>query len=471
MEDTLDWVVKLLHVEGIPVYHLVLEGLLVVAVIKLLFFSKRYSLEEKTILTPKEEQALLDEWQPTSLVNDNLAPHDPPVVEGPITTHVTIKGKDKINMATYNFLECGQATEMQKTAKDAIRTYGVGSCGPRGFYGTIDVHLDLEAKIAKILGMEEAILYSYAFSAVSSVVPAYAKRGDVLFCDEGVSFALQKGLTASRSTIKLFKHNDMEDLERLLILQAEEDKKDPKKAAATRRFLLVEGLYLNHGDIAPLKKLVELKYKYKVRIFIDETYSFGVLGEHGRGLTEHFGVPSTDIDIIMGSLETSLGSIGGFACGRSYVIDHQRLAGLGYCFSASLPPYLAKVALTGLDDMVSNAEPFNLLRSNLKTIRPLLKKIRGLRACGDEESPIIHLRLDAESAKKFASVDAQEQALQAIVDKALEAGLALTRAKYYRNEEMRAPEPSIRLTVMAGHTKAELEKAASVISTAASTVL
>ena len=147
----------------------------------------------------------------------------------------------------------------------------------------MDVHLDLEKELAEFLGCEEAVLYSYGFATIASAIPAYAKKGDIIFADKACNFAIQKGLQASRSRIEWFEHNDVEDLERLLQIQAEKDKKNPKVAAKTRRFIVVEGLYNKIGDICPLKELLDLKWKYKVRIFIDESFSFGVLGKTGKG--------------------------------------------------------------------------------------------------------------------------------------------------------------------------------------------
>jgi serine palmitoyltransferase len=154
-----------------------------------------------------------------------------------------------------------------------------------------DVHLDLEQQLAKFFNVEEGIIYSYGFSTIASAIPAYSKRGDIIFADEGVHFAIQKGIVASRSDVRYFKHNDIEDLERLLKEQEDADRKNPKKAKVTRRFLVVEGLYLNHGDICPLPAMVDLKYKYKYRIFLDESVSFATLGKTGRGVTEYFNIP------------------------------------------------------------------------------------------------------------------------------------------------------------------------------------
>ncbi len=154
-----------------------------------------------------------------------------------------------------------------------------------------DVHLDLEQRLAKFFSVEEGIIYSYGFSTIASAIPAYSKRGDIIFADEGVHFAIQKGIVASRSEVRYFKHNDIDDLERLLKEQEEADLKNPKKAKVTRRFLVIEGLYLNHGDICPLPRMVDLKYKYKYRIFIDESVSFATLGKTGRGITEYYNIP------------------------------------------------------------------------------------------------------------------------------------------------------------------------------------
>src|SRR6218665_473303 len=198
-----------------------------------------------------------------------------------------------------------------------------------------DVHLDLESEIASFMKTEEAILYSYGYSAISSAIPAYAKVGDVIFVDEGCNFSIQQGLIASRSTIKFFKHNDVNDLIRLLEQQAQHDRKNPKKAKSYSKFLILEGLYMNTGDICSLPAFVELKHAHKLRLFIDDSCGFGVLGKGGRGIVEHYGLDITmDIDMIAVSLEYSCAAYGGFCCGTHYIIDHQRLSGLGYCFSA-----------------------------------------------------------------------------------------------------------------------------------------
>ncbi|XP_050801900.1 serine palmitoyltransferase 1 isoform X1 [Gopherus flavomarginatus] len=314
---------------------------------------------------------------------------------------------------------------------------------------------------------EESIIYSYGFATIASAIPAYSKRGDIVFVDEAACFAIQKGLQASRSNIKLFKHNDVADLEQLLKEQEIEDQKNPRKARVTRRFILVEGLYMNTGDICPLPELIKLKYKYKVRIFLEESLSFGVLGEHGRGVTEHFGVNVDDIDLISANMENSLASIGGFCCGRSFVIDHQRLSGQGYCFSASLPPLLAAAAVEALNIMEENPDIFQILREKCKRIHKALQRIPGLIVVGDLFSPALHLQLEETSGSRENDM----KLLKRIVDYCMNRSIALTQARYLEKEEKCLPPPSIRVVVTVEQTEEELDKAASIIREAAQSIL
>ena len=129
---------------------------------------------------------------------------------------MTVAGRSVLNLASFNFLGLNNDPAAISLATSTLRRYGVGSCGPPGFYGTLDVHTDLEHAVSEFLGTEESILYSFGFAAVASAIPAYAKKGDVIVADEAVSFALQRGIDVSRANAHFFKHNDMADLERVL---------------------------------------------------------------------------------------------------------------------------------------------------------------------------------------------------------------------------------------------------------------
>jgi len=438
------------YVKEAPFYHLAFEGFLVVWILWLLL-RKTYNPAEKSKLTEKDKKELIDDWTPEPLV-PNYEPREsiinPRVVEGPVAKYAIVNGVKSLNVASFNFLNMVGKESINESAIKTIQKYGVGSCGPRGFYGTIDVHLDLEQRLAKFFRVEEGIIYSYGFSTIASAIPAYSKRGDIIFADEGVHFAIQKGIVASRSDVKYFKHNDLDDLERLLKEQEEADLKNPKKAKVTRRFLVVEGLYLNHGDLCPLPKMVDWKYKYKYRIFIDESVSFATIGKTGRGITEYYNIPREKIDLISGSMEMSLGSVGGFCVGSSFVVQHQVLSGQGYCFSASLPPLLATAATEALNIIESKQdELFVELERKCKLLHQKLKSLNNYVVSGIDISPVKHVRLQFDN-----SLDKLEK----IVDFAQENKLTLTVARYLKEEKF-LPKPSIRISVNIDLTDSEID--------------
>ncbi|KAF5292962.1 hypothetical protein FQR65_LT11079 [Abscondita terminalis] len=290
-----------------------------------------------------------------------------------------------LNLAKVNYFDFLNSKEFRNVAEACIRKYGVGSCGPRGFYGTVDIHLTLEERLAQFLQVEEAVLYSYGFATISSAISAYCKKSSIIFSDEKISFAATQGFLASKSQLVYFKHNDTSDLEAKL---KEYEKKEKQKKKIFSKFLIVEGIYGSTGTICPLPKLMELREKYKLRIFIDETISFGVLGKTGRGITEHFGVDRSDVDMIMGSLEGSLGSIGGFCVGASVIVEHQRLSSLGYCFSASLPPFLSQVAISALDIFEKDPSMFGNLKKQCLRVHRRLTDMEGYIVISDPISPL-----------------------------------------------------------------------------------
>ncbi|VDP73756.1 unnamed protein product [Echinostoma caproni] len=351
-----------------------------------------------------------------------------------------------LNFASFNFLNFVGDTDLSEAAVRQMKEYGVGACGPRGFYGTFDVHLNLEDKISKFLRVEKSVVYSYGAATFSSAIPSYAKRTDVIFADEGIGHAAFQGIVASRSRAYFFRHNDMEHLKELLLNQAARDREDPQRAMLTRRFLVVEGLYANYGDICPLPELVKLKYQYKVRILLDESHSFGVLGATGRGVTEYFGIDVEDIDMISGSLENALGVCGGFCAGTKYVVGHQELSGQGYCFSASLPPMLATAATKALEKLempsergARNRRLLHLSRLTHRLFHEETSLSTQWELTGSEDSPIKHLRLRADN-----SLDA----LECITQKAFE--------WYAFTIDSHVPPPSIRLTLNCDVTEDEI---------------
>jgi serine palmitoyltransferase len=451
------------HYNENPV-HFAIEVAFLLFILYLL--NRKEYVPKRTKLTVKEEDALIAEWHPEPLCPP-LAPELKEeklfIVESGTDATVTLDGgKQVTNWASSNFIGLANTDEVKKNCRAAIEKYGVGSCGPRGFYGTIDVHLQLEEKIAKFLDCQESILYSDGIACVASVIPAFAKKGDLIICDTGVHFGIQQGITLSRSNVLFFKHNDMTELKRIL----EDVKEKEMKSGSSkkiRKFIVVEGLSQYYGDVAPLKTLVALKNEYKYRLIVDDSMAFGVLGRTGRGTYEHFELPVTDIDIMCGTLDHSMGSVGGWCVGNSkVVVDHQRLSGLGYCFSASAPPYTSVATMTSLQALQRHPDLGVRCTKQSQKLRRALKTYlgeMGVLVVGDDISPIVHLRF-ARSLDDKKLLDLQ--LFKSVAKQMAANGIIVTVPKYVPAEKT-MPAPSIRLYCTIAHTDAMIEATAKML--------
>ena len=465
------------------------------AIIVYLVLQKSNPIKEKP-LTEDEVDALCEEWTPEPLAGDSaegeevrgstgILREEPPVVETAAGPHTTVNGVEVINFASTNFLGLLQHPKVQDQCEAAIHKYGCGSCGPRGFYGTIDVHLELERRVARFLGQHDSLLYSYDYATATSTIPAFAKREDVLIVDAGCHWGIRNGVVLSKARVLWFAHNDMDDLERQLLVVAEEDKRRGKGVELNRRFIVAEGIYVNHGDLAPLPDIVRLKEQHKFRLILDESVSIGALGATGRGATELWGLEQGLVDITLGSLGHAFASIGGFTAGGKRAIDHQRLNASGYVFSASLPPFLAAAAIGALDVIEGGEGKARVaaLHANVAELRRMLLTIPGVDVHPkDAESPLMHLRLEAQHRAAIGDPDflggdageprdEEDAFLQRVCARCLADGdfpVLLTRAKYSRLEVASgaAPPPSIRLAVSAGHSRGDLGACASALRTA-----
>ncbi|GFP86779.1 long chain base biosynthesis protein 1 [Phtheirospermum japonicum] len=449
---------------GVPIKgHLLVEGLLFVVILFLL--SQKSYKPPKRPLTKKEVDELCDEWVPEPLIPSitEEMKYEPPILESAAGPHSVINGKDVVNFTCADYLGLLGHDKLQESCTKALEKYGVGSCGPRGFYGTIDVHLDCEARIAKFLGTPDSILYSYGLSTMFSTIPAFCKKGDVVVVDEGVHWGIQNGLHLSRSTIIYFKHNDISSLQSILENVTHANKRTKK----LRRYIVVEAVYQNSGQIAPLDEIIKLKEKYRFRVILDESNSIGVLGSSGRGLTEHCKVPIEKVDIVTAAMGHALATEGGFCTGSNRVIDHQRLSSSGYVFSASLPPYLASAAITAIDVLEENPNLIIKLKENVATLRKGLSDIQGLEIVSDPESPIVYLRLK----KPTGSLKGDLQVLQDIADHLLnEHSIFVATTKRSTVDKCKLPA-GIRLCVSAAHTETDLDKACESFRKATTVVL
>lgn len=460
-------VVTSLDIPHATLYQISLDVLLFVFALYILM---RKPQKEEKPLSEKEINQLIDEFEPEPLfpkLDERRAAlgKKVPTITGANGTHVVIDGKTALSFTRTNFLGMITNPQVDEAANKALYKYGTGSCGPRGFYGTIDVHLDLEKRIKEFMDSEDCLIYAYGFATVSSSIPAFASRGDLLIVDKGVNYAVQTGVKISRAEVMWFEHNDVNDLERILQKVQQIDQKTGRKI--TRRYIVIEGLYHNYGDFAPLPKIVELKDKYKYRLIMDDSYAIGAVGNTGRGTCEVFNVPVKKIDILTGCLETTVSSVGGFCCGSSGIVFHQRLHASGYVYSASLPPLLATAAHAAFDYINGHSELPKTLLEKTKTFIEGLNGVKGMHVRSAINSPVIHLELVNRPKQRMD----EEETLQAICDKALENGVHVSRAYYIPEQEQYPPAPSIRFYVSTAHSDEQIKTAVEVIKKAAASVL
>ncbi len=265
-----------------------------------------------------------------------------------------------------------------EAGKRALEKYGSGCAGSRFLNGTLDLHVQLEKEFAAFEGKDEALCFSTGFSVNQGVLSVVVGRGDYIICDDRDHASIVDGRRLSFATQLHYKHNDMEDLERVL-------QKLPHDAI---KLIVVDGVFSMEGDLANLPEIVKLKHKYNCSIMVDEAHGLGVFGKQGRGVCDHFGV-TDEVDLIMGTFSKSLASIGGFIASDKDTINYLRHTCRTYIFSASNTPAATAAALEALH-IIQN-EPERL--ENLWDVTNYaLKRFReeGFEI-GDTESPIIPL--------------------------------------------------------------------------------
>lgn len=260
----------------------------------------------------------------------------------------------------------------------ALDKYGTGCAGSRFLNGTLDLHIKLEKEIAKYIGKEDVLGYSTGFSVNEGVLSVVVGRGDYIICDDRDHASIVDGRRLSFATQLHYKHNDMEDLERVLA-------KLPHEAI---KLIVVDGVFSMEGDLAKLPQIVELKHKYNCSVMVDEAHGIGVFGREGRGVCDHFGLID-EVDLIMGTFSKSLASIGGFIASDFDTINWLRHTSRTYIFSASNSPAATAAALEALHILQKEPERIEHLWD---VTNYALKRFReeGFEI-GDTESPIIPL--------------------------------------------------------------------------------
>ncbi|KAM6162943.1 serine palmitoyltransferase 3 [Rhynchocyon petersi] len=306
--------------------------------------------------------------------------------------------KDVINMGSYNFLGfTGQCGGSISTVEDVLETYSAGVCSTRQEMGNLDIHKELEDLMAKFLNVEAAMVFGMGFATNSMNIPALVGKGCLILSDELNHASIVLGARLSGATIRTFKHNNAQNLEKHLrdaIIYGQ-----PRTHRAWKKILiLVEGIYSMEGSIVHLPQIVALKKKYKAYLYIDEAHSIGSVGPTGRGVVDFFGMDPSDVDVLMGTFTKSFGASGGYIAGKKELVDYLRVNSHSSVYATSMSPPIAQQIirtlklLMGMDGTTEGIQRVQQLAKNVRYFRQKLSEM-GFILYGNEDSPVVPLLL------------------------------------------------------------------------------
>ena len=302
-------------------------------------------------------------------------------IEEVMGNKVKVRGREMIMVGSNNYLGLLEHPKVKAAAKSAIDRYGVATCGSRFLNGTLDIHVELEERLAKFMKREAAQTFSTGFQTNLGIIASLVDREkDVIIADRGVHASIIDACRLSGAKVLKYAHNDMAELEKVLA----------SAPADAGKLIVVDGVFSMEGDLAPLPDIVHLGRKYGARIMSDEAHGIGVMGENGRGTPEHFGV-ERNIDLVMGTFSKSFASLGGFVAGDAKVISFIKHHARSLIFSASITPASVATVLATLDIIESEPER----RANLWRITRHMKAAFEAMGydTGRTQTPIIPLMI------------------------------------------------------------------------------
>ena len=299
-------------------------------------------------------------------------------IESEQDAEVVMKGQRVLMFGSNSYLGLTNHPKIKEASIEAIRKYGTGCAGSPFLNGTLDIHIELEEKLADFVGKEKAIVYSTGFHTNIGVIPTIVGRGDHIIGDELNHASIVEGRRLSFASYHKYKHNDMSSLEDVL-------KKIPYESV---KLIITDGVFSMEGDVADLTSITDLADKYNASVYVDEAHSLGVFGEQGRGICNHLGL-TDKVDLIMGTFSKSLATIGGFIATDAETINFLKHHSRSYIFSASISPAATASVIAALD--VIKQEPERL--KNLWEITNYsLSAFRSLGfEIGQTQTPIIPL--------------------------------------------------------------------------------
>ena len=348
---------------------------------------------------------------------------------------VVMEGKRRIMLGSNNYLGLTSCPEVVEAGIRALKEYGTGCSGSRFLNGTLTMHLELEAELAKFLRKEAVMTFSTGFQSNLGIISALVGRSDYMILDRENHASIYDATRLSFGKMLRYKHNDMEDLERCL-------RQVPETAGA---LIITDGVFSMGGDIADLPNIVRLARQYGARVMVDDAHGLGTIGEGGRGTASYFGLEK-EVDVYMGTFSKSLASLGGYMATEERVVDYVRHCSRPFIFSASIPPSSCATALAALRYLEQHPELPQRLSDLSEHFRTALKS-RGM-AIRESKTPIVPI-------------------FTYTMDRTMIVAKELYENGVYVNTVLPPAAPTdgcmLRTSLMATHTEALLDEAADVL--------
>ena len=339
-------------------------------------------------------------------------------ISSPQDPVVTIDGEKIIMLGSNNYLGLTSHPEVKEASSKAVLKYGTGCAGSRFLNGTLDIHVELDERLAAFMKTESALTFSTGYQVNLGVLSCLLGRHDVAILDRLDHASILDGVRLGFGRSLKYKHNDMADLENKL-----------QRVSDKGILIVVDGVFSMEGDLAPLPEIVELKKKYGARLVVDDAHGLGVFGENGRGTPEHFGIED-EADLVMGTFSKSLATVGGFIAGRSHVVDYIRHHARSQIFSAAAPPGSVAAVLKALEILEREPDRRKQLWENTNFMK---SELQGLGFdTGDSESPVIPLVVGDDLAAFTMARRLGEEGVfvNPIIAPAVPAGQAMIRTSY-----------------------------------------
>jgi len=350
-------------------------------------------------------------------------------IEGAVGAWTVVDGKRVLNMCSNNYLGFANDPRLVEAARKAVARYGVGPAAVRSIAGTMTLHVEFERKLAAFKGTEDAISLQSGFCANLSAIPTLMGAGHVLFTDELNHASIIDGCRLTKAERVIYPHRDVGALRRALA----------EHKAAPRKLIVTDGVFSMDGDLAPLREIVAVAEEFDALVMVDDAHGEGVLGSHGRGIADHFGVQGR-VDIEMGTLSKAFGVMGGYLAGRREIVEYLRQRARPFLFSSAATPADVAACTAAVEILEKSDEPVRMLWDNGRYLKGRLADL-GF-DIGHSETPITPVMLgEATTAWEFSRrLFAREVFAQAIVFPTVPKGKA-----------------RLRVMVSAVHTKEDLD--------------